>query len=204
QFLLKDFGEKIDPALKSRLSEAAEKFEYNFEEAFWNEPDQCLYDYYRGHHDRSWFIRPNQLFAIGLPYTCISKERANIMIETIDKHLVTHYGLRTLSPRNPNYKGEYRGEQRLRDLAYHNGMVWPWLIGIYTDALFKVYGDKDMVREKVKSQFEELWTLHREQYGLFHISELFRPDPPQVAKGCMAQAWSEAEVIRVLEFLKPL
>ncbi|NLJ06515.1 MAG: glycogen debranching protein [Sphingobacteriales bacterium] len=204
QFLLKDFGEKIDPALKSRLIEAAEKFEYNFEEAFWNEPDQCLYDYYRGHHDRSWFIRPNQLFAIGLPYTCISKERAILMIETIDKHLVTHYGLRTLSPRNPNYKGEYRGEQRLRDLAYHNGMVWPWLIGIYTDALFKVYGDKDMVREKVKSQFEELWTLHREQYGLFHISELFRPDPPQVAKGCMAQAWSEAEVIRVLEFLKPL
>lgn len=203
RFLLNDFGEIINSTLKDRLTTAAEKFESTFENAFWNEPDQCLYDYYRGNEDRSWFIRPNQLFAIGLPYSCISHEKAVKILETVDKHLITNYGLRTLSPRNPNYRGEYKGSQKQRDEAYHNGMAWPWLIGIYADAMLNVHGDKEFVRETIKTNFSELWTIHLGQYGLFHISELFRPDPPQVAKGCMAQAWSEAELIRVYELLKP-
>jgi len=201
-FLANDFSDLINPALLKRLKDATAKFENNFENAFWNEPDQCLYDLFRGYEDRSWFIRPNQLYAVGLPYTCISHEKAEKIIETVDKHLVTSYGLRTLSPRNPYYRGEYKGSVQSREEAYHNGMARPWLIGIYTDALIKTYKNKEVIREKVINQFNELWTVHLEMYGLNHISELFRPDPPFVAKACIAQAWSEAELIRVLELLK--
>jgi glycogen debranching enzyme len=82
------------------------------------------------------------------------------------------------------------------------GMVWPWFIGIFMDAMLKHYGSKNQVKTYFKNTFSELWTVHLEQYGLFHISELFRPNPPFVAKACISQASSEAEVIRVLETLK--
>jgi len=202
QFLLKDFNSLLPDNLKNRLTVASEKFENIFEHAFWNEPDQCLYDLFRGFEDRSWFIRPNQLFAIGLPYTCISRENTGKIIETVIKHLVTDFGIRTLSPRNPYYRGEYKGNQRSRDQAYHNGMAGVWFIGIFTDALLKYHGNKEVVKKMFDEMFGKLWTEHLEMYCLNHISELFRPDPPQVAKACVAQAWNEAELIRALEMLK--
>ena len=155
-----------------------------------------------GYGNKVPYIRPNQLFAIGLPYTCISSEKAKMILDTIDKHLMTHFGLRTLSPRNPRYKGEYKGSESFRNAAYQMGMVWVWYIGILMDAMLKHYGTKTEVKAYFKNTFSDLWTTHLEQYALFHISELFRPNPPFVAKACVAQATSEAEVIRVLETLK--
>ena len=201
-FLQKDFAKDIDNELKERLSVLKGLFESNFEEHFWNEADSCLYDVDLGYGNKVPYIRPNQLFAIGLPYTCISSEKAKMILDTIDKHLMTHFGLRTLSPRNPRYKGEYKGSESFRNAAYQMGMVWVWYIGILMDAMLKHYGTKTEVKAYFKNTFSDLWTMHLEQYALFHISELFRPNPPFVAKACVAQATSEAEVIRVLETLK--
>ena len=193
-----------DDDLKKKIIDVIGKFEANFEKKFWHEADNCLVDVYRSDSDRQNFIRPNQLFAIGLPYSCISSEKAIRIIETVKQHLLTPYGLRTLSPRNLLYKGEFRGNQLIRDQAYHQGMVWPWLIGIYMDSLMKQKypGNKTEIKKHLYSTMNEFNDKHIEQYGLYHISELFRPNPEYVAKGSMAQAWSDAEMIRVLDMLK--
>jgi predicted glycogen debranching enzyme len=201
-FLLTEFTSGLSPDLQSRIIWAKELFEHNFENFFWAEVDQCFCDRVVTHEYRELFIRPNQLFAIGLPYTCISKERALIALDTIDLHLLTPYGLRTLSQRNPRFRGEYKGEPSLRDLAYHQGMVWPWLVGIYTDAILKIRGKNAQLKKNTLANFSALINEHPQTYGLNHISELVRPNPPYVAKGCIAQAWSIAEVIRMIEMLK--
>lgn len=201
-FLLNEFSESVEADLLARIKTVKEAYEHNFENFFWAEVDQCFCDRLISHEKRELFIRPNQLFALGLPYTCVSKEKALIALDTIDLHLLTPYGLRTLSQRNPRFRGEYKGEPSLRDLAYHQGMVWPWLVGIYTDAVLKVRGNSNEVKKNVLDNFNSLINEHPQTYGLHHFSELVRPNPPYVAKGCIAQAWSIAEVIRMIEVLK--
>ena len=202
-FMKNEFGKKLDKNLLIKFNNVIDLLEENFENKFWNDEDKYLVDVYRSDEDRQSFTRPNQLFAIGLPYICISKEKADQILKTINQNLLTPYGLRTLSPRNPFYNGEFKGSQSKRDNTYHMGMIWPWLIGIYTDALFKQnFSTKEGIRKHIYLTLNEFNDKHLEQYGLFHISELFRPDPPYVAKGCIAQAWSDAEMIRVLEMIK--
>lgn len=201
-FMLNDFSEELSPAHKQLILKAKQNFEDHFERLFWSQKLQCLIDVYRNEHDVEAHIRPNQLFAIGLPFMCISKEKANKMINTIKLHLVTPYGLRTLSPQNSLYKADYSGDQNKRDSAYHQGMVWPWLIGIFYDACSKTLDDKNEVNSYFLSHFKELWSSHLQENGLFHISEIFTPNPAHTAKGCIAQAWSMAEVIRVLDSIK--
>jgi predicted glycogen debranching enzyme len=201
KFLINDFGKDIDKELKSKIEEQSKVFEANFQSKFFCPDDVSLVDVFKNDSNKSHKIRPNQLFALGLPYTCIDEENAKMILETMRSHLVTEYGIRTLSPRNPNYKFEYKGDQAIRDAAYHNGMVWPWLIGIYVDALLK-YQKKSEVRKFVKNTFRPLWEEQFQMYGLNQISEIFRPSPEHVAKGCFAQAWSVSEVLRVLDTLK--
>jgi glycogen debranching enzyme len=138
---------------------------------------------------------------VGLPYPCLDGKKAAQVVETVKQHLVTPYGIRTLSPKNAPYIAEYTGEQYLRDLAYHQGMVWPWLIGIFADALLAVSDNKKEAKEYIQTMFGVLWMEHLRLYGLLHISEIFRPNSPQAAKGCMAQAWSLAELVRTLDNL---
>jgi len=200
KFLLEEFGRELSPGLSGSIEKNIDAYEKNFIRAFYNENDRTLYDVYRGKDvlaDGS--IMPNQLFALGLPYTCIDQARAIAVLSTVQKHLVTGFGLRTLSPRDHNYKPDYRGDQSMRDSAYHQGVVWPWLIGIYCDAQLAFAKDKKWVKQHIEETFRELWTGHLCDYGLLHISELFKPDPPFNSKGCIAQAWSTAEVIRVLD-----
>ncbi|MBN1798716.1 MAG: glycogen debranching enzyme N-terminal domain-containing protein [Spirochaetales bacterium] len=201
-FLLNDFSNELSPTHKQLIREAQLKFEGHFEKLFWNQDMRCLIDVYRNEHDVEAHIRPNQLFAIGLPFTCIGKEKAADIITTIKRHLVTPYGLRTLSPQNPLYKADYSGDQNKRDAAYHQGMVWPWLIGIFYDACLKTSGKKQELDSYFLSTFQELWSSHLHERGLFHISEIFTPNPAFQAKGCIAQAWSMAEIIRVLDCIK--
>ncbi|MDI6752245.1 MAG: amylo-alpha-1,6-glucosidase [bacterium] len=198
--LANDFKEDLDKRLLLQIEGAIKLFEENFERLFWNEEKQSLIDVYRPDGNIDSAIRPNQLFAIGLPYTCISKDKAERVINTVKSHLATPYGLRTLSPQNPAYFENYAGSSEMRDRAYHQGTVWPWLIGIFADALLKVQGKKE-TKEYIQETFGELWGRHLQRYGLLHISEIFNPSPPYTAKGCMAQAWSIAEVIRTLDKL---
>jgi predicted glycogen debranching enzyme len=203
-FLLAEFAHKLSPEQEKLCLIAKENLEKNFERFFWNQEKQCLFDVYRNEHEVDAQIRPNQLFAIGLPYTCVSQEKALKIINIVKLHLVTPYGLRTLSPQNSLYKADYLGDQNKRDAAYHQGMVWPWLIGIFYDSYSKVSGNQPEVNEYFLATFKELFSSHLYNYGLFHISEIFTPNPPFTACGCIAQAWSMAEVIRVLESCKRL
>ncbi len=201
-FLKNDFSGIIDNDLLTMLEHQITRIEENFEKRYWHAETNCLADVYRSGNDIDTEIRPNQLYAAALPYSCLSLEKCAAVVETVTKHLVTPYGLRTLSPQSPYYIAEYKGSQDQRDAAYHQGIVWPWLIGIFTEAMLKTNKDKQAVREYIEATFHHLWKTHLENYGCLHISEIFKPNPPHTAKGCIAQAWSIAEVIRTLELIK--
>jgi predicted glycogen debranching enzyme len=140
-------------------------------------------------------IRPNQVFAASLPYSPISKEQAVNVIRTIDKYLLTPFGLRTLSPEDPAYQGIYSGDVKQRDQAYHNGTVWPWLLGAYGDVLFKIT-DKAKAKKKIREIIKNFHG-HINQFGMNSISEIFDGEFPHTARGCVAQAWSVAELRRL-------
>jgi predicted glycogen debranching enzyme len=201
-FMLTDFAAVLGTAQKNRYQDAKQRFEANFEVLFWHPETQCLVDVYRNENDKETHIRPNQLFAVGLPHTCIRPETAKTILSTVKQHLVTPYGLRTLSPQDNSYRAEYAGDQDNRDQAYHQGMVWPWLIGIFHDACRKIMHDRREADEYCAAAFKELWTSHLAEGGLLHISEIFTPNPPFTPNGAIAQAWSMAEIIRILTSFK--
>ena len=140
-------------------------------------------------------IRPNQIFAVSLPHTMLSRERAKHVVEIAQNHLLTPYGLRSLAPSDPRYRGRYTGDPGSRDAAYHQGTVWPWLMGPFITAYLKVYGNSQAARRQA-----EVWVSavkdHVAGSGLGHVSEIFDGDPPHLPVGCIAQAWSVAELLR--------
>jgi predicted glycogen debranching enzyme len=180
------------------LQDAIARFTAGFHSAFWCEESGCFADVYRSPEDRDCSIRPNQLFVLASPYPFVQKSEAVRSLETIKSHLVTPYGLRTLSPGDSAYQPEYRGTPEERDAAYHQGMVWPWLIGVFTDSLLR-WDAKGSAKKYVEETFKPLWTSHLRDRCLGHISEIFKPDPPFTPKGAAAQAWSLAETIRALD-----
>jgi glycogen debranching enzyme len=119
----------------------------------------------------------------------LNKRRAEKVLEVVERELLTPYGLRTLSPDDPNYRGVYAGDQASRDSAYHQGTVWPWLIGSFITAYVKVKGEKT-------SKFLKALIEHLNDAGLDTISEVFDGDPPHTPGGCISQAWNVAEVLR--------
>ena len=167
----------------------------SFEPAFWNEAEACLYDVV-GAQGPDPSIRPNQIFAVSLPHALLSGDRARRVVDVVEWELLTPYGLRTLSPRDPNYKGRYAGDQRSRDSAYHQGTVWPWLLGPFLTAYFKVHGKDQEIRKRI-DRFLDALRAHLWQAGIGQISEVFDGDAPHQPGGCIAQAWSVAEVLRV-------
>lgn len=197
-FLLENFNANLNEEIRKNLQNARALFESSFQARFWNEENSCLIDVYRGPTDKDKSIRPNQLFAIGLPFTCIDREKALAVLETVKNQLVTPVGLRTLSARDENFIAVYEGDQTKRDKAYHQGVIWPWLIGIYHDALKKYSADKKTADTSVRNTFSPLWNEHLGEGCLFQISELFTPVNPHQGTGSPAQAWSLAEIIRVL------
>ena len=148
---------------------------------FWNEDRQCLFDRIDP-VDPS--IRPNQVIAIALGL--VDQDQATKAMNTINKILLTPYGLRTLSPLDPHYKGHYSG-----DRSYHNGCVWPWLTGWYVDALIRNGVHRDMIKPLLTPILH-----HLREAGVGYISEIFDGDPPHSPNGCIAQAWSVAEIAR--------
>jgi predicted glycogen debranching enzyme len=189
--LARRFG---DDAAQERYRNMAAMANWAFNRLFWNEKGSCLYDVVNdGSSDAS--IRPNQIFAVSLPYTMLSPDRSRCVVEKVREHLLTPYGLRTLAPSDPQYRGRYQGGPVERDGAYHQGTVWPWLIGPFITAYVKVNGSSDAARNQASEWLRPLQE-HLCDAALGHISEIFDGDAPQRPVGCAAQAWSAGEVLR--------
>jgi len=145
-------------------------------------------------------LRPNQILAISLPYSIVNNSQAVTVIHNVTRHLLTPFGLRSLSPHDPRYRGRYDGTHEERDAAYHQGTIWPWLLGHYGDALLKThaYAAAAAILEPVLKNMED----HLLQAGLGSISEIFSGDVPFEPRGCIAQAWSVAEVLRLCSLMR--
>jgi predicted glycogen debranching enzyme len=166
---------------------------------FWNEQRGCLYDVIDvdgggAPDDR---IRPNQLFAVSLPYSALSTDQMRAVVDVCARELLTSHGLRTLSPSDPGYVGRYAGDAGQRDAAYHMGTVWAWLLGPFSRAHFRVYGDARLAQSFLAPMEQH---LHGECVG--SLSEIFDGDAPHTARGCFAQAWSVAEILRSWLYLE--
>jgi predicted glycogen debranching enzyme len=143
-------------------------------------------------------IRPNQIFAISLPFPLIKGNDAKAVLKTVKKHLLTSYGLRSLSPEHPDYKGFYGGSQWNRDSAYHQGTTWPFLLGEYYEAYLKYHGDMEPYQDKVKKALGPLIDHFYHSACLYAISEIFDGDNPGPGKGAFHQAWSVSSLLRLL------
>ncbi|HRS53887.1 MAG TPA: amylo-alpha-1,6-glucosidase, partial [Bacteroidales bacterium] len=171
----------------------AEKVLINFKNIFWLKDKGYLADCVNGEY-KDWSVRPNMIFAVSLPYSPLNDKLKQLVVEKVKQELLTPRGLRTLSPKDPAYKGIYEGDQNNRDLAYHQGTVWPWLIGHYAEAYLKVYGKAGLSAiKKIYADFEPAIT----EYCIGTIPELYDGDPPHKPKGALSQAWSVAELLRM-------
>jgi glycogen debranching enzyme len=179
---------------KERFTGMAERARASFTALFWNEAAGCLYDVIAP-NGPDGSIRPNQILAVSLPYSMLDAEKSRRVLEVVEWELLTPYGLRTLSPRDSQYRARYEGDSRSRDSAYHQGTVWPWLLGPFLTAYARVHGDSPEVRDRV-DRFLQPLREHLWQAGLGQISEVFDGDAPHRPGGCIAQAWSVAEVLR--------
>ncbi len=168
----------------------------SFVKKFWNPEENCLFDVV---DDRApdASIRPNQIFAVSLDYTMLDDEKSKKVVEVVNRELVTPYGLRTLSLADPKFVGKCMGDSRARDMAYHNGTIWPWLLGPYITAYLKV---NEYFAQEKQQMFENLilplFSVGIHQSGLGTINEIYDCDPPNAPRGCISQAWSIAEPLR--------
>ncbi len=180
-------------AKADRIREHAEKARSSFNQRFWYEKGGYLYDVIDGEDGRpDPACRPNQLFAISLDYPVLNQERWRPVVDIARQKLLTPVGLRSLAPGDKDFKAQYDGDLRSRDAAYHQGTVWAWLIGPFIDAWLKVYPDElDAARG-----FLEGFKSHLDSACVGSISEIFDAEPPFTPRGCCAQAWSVAEVLR--------
>ena len=158
---------------------------------FWNEAAQCCFDILDGPDGNDASIRPNQIFTVSLPESALSPKQQQAVVDVCGKHLLTSHGLRSLSPDDPQYRGHYGGSTAERDGAYHQGTVWGWLLGPYALAHLRVYNDPAQA-----ASFLEPIADHLKVHGLGSVSEIFDGDAPFTPRGCIAQAWSVAEVLR--------
>jgi len=175
--------------------------EKNFAKTFWLSESSCLADVVN-ESGQDTSVRPNQIIAASLHYSPLSRAQLQGIVNIVKSQLVTPYGLRTLSPKDNTYQPQYHGNQDQRDAAYHQGTVWPWLVGHFAEACLKAAKNKEAEKGYLRNTFEPLWTSHLKESGLYGISEIFNGNPPHKAKGCITQAWSVAEVIRMLEMLR--
>ena len=146
-------------------------------------------------------VRPNQIFAVALPHSPLSPVQMAAVVARVQDELLTPFGLRTLSPRHPAYRGTYAGGPESRDGAYHQGTVWPWLVGAFVTAALRVATDPAATRATLRQRLAPLFEEHLADAGIGHISEVFDGDPPHRPGGCFAQAWSLAEVVRAWRML---
>ncbi len=158
---------------------------------FWFEGGGYCYDVVDGPQGDDASLRPNQLLAVSLPYSPLTPEQQRLVVDVCGRELLTPVGLRSLAPGHPDYQGHYGGDRYTRDAAYHQGTVWGWLIGPFVSAHYRVYGDAAAARSYLLP-----FLRHLSSHGVGSLSEIFDGDPPFTPRGCIAQAWSVAEVLR--------
>ncbi len=172
-----------------------------FPERFWNAEGSYLFDVVDVDHERGaldWSFRPNQVFAVGgLPIPLLDKGRARAVVDAVEHRLWTPLGLRSLAPDDPAYRRRYEGGIAERDGAYHQGTVWPWLIGPFVEAWLRVRGGGAVAREEARCRFLAPILAHLDEAGLGHVSEIADAEPPHAPRGCPFQAWSVAEALRL-------
>ncbi len=159
---------------------------------FWNATTGCCYDLLDGPNGDDPALRPNQLFAVSLHHSLLNETQQRAIVDVCAHYLLTSLGLRSLAPDDEDYIGHYGGDQHLRDAAYHQGTVWGWLIGPFVQAHLHVYRDPILARSYLQPLIR-----HLSDHGIGSVSEIFDGDPPFTPRGCIAQAWSVAEVLRV-------
>ena len=167
----------------------------SFNARFWYADGGYLYDVVDGEHGDDPACRPNQVFAISLDHAVLDTAHWGAVMDVVKDRLLTPVGLRSLAPGSPDYKAKYYGDLRSRDAAYHQGTVWAWLIGPYVDAWLKLHPEDRAGARRLLAGFE----AHLDQACVGSISEIFDADSPYIPRGCVAQAWSVAEVLRILE-----
>jgi predicted glycogen debranching enzyme len=173
---------------------SAAKAKQSFDKSFWYDEGNYLYDVIDENGKPDSSLRPNQLFAISLPYALVEGEKAISILKIAEEKLYTPVGLRSLPKSDEHYIGVYGGDQWHRDSSYHEGTVWSWLLGAYVDALFKVKSENSKIK-KVIDDFK----YHLNEGCIGSVSEIFDADAPHHPRGCIAQAWGVAEWLRVMK-----
>lgn len=189
--LAREYGDQTG---EKRYHRMAKKAKQSFNQLCWNEADGCLFDVVDGAM-RDDSLRPNQIFAISLTHTMLSREKAKQVVAVVERELLTPYGLRSLATGDAQYRGRYAGGPAERDGVYHQGTVWAWLLGPFITAYLKVNGTGKKGREQA-AQWLEAFNDHLNDAGLGQVSEVFDGDGPHHPGGCIAQAWSVAELLR--------
>jgi glycogen debranching enzyme len=197
------------------ISDIADWSDRSFERALWNESGRCLFDCLAPRYssdglltgwDPSYQLRPNQIFAISLPFSPLERSLHAAVLAKVKDYLLTPFGLRTLAQADPAYRPRYEGPLFARDGAYHNGTVWPWLIGPYAEAVLRVGAFSDDARREATQVIGPLLdaccTMGVGPGSVSQLAEIYDAEPPQRPSGCPAQAWSVAELIRVLHLIE--
>jgi len=193
-----EFGEPLffDCDLLPRLRRS-------FREAFWNPRKACLGDLLQeGPLDTA--VRPNQIFAVSLPFSPLGPAEQAAVVGKVREKLLTPFGLRTLSPKDEAYRGRYRGGPAERDGAYHQGTVWPWLLGAFGEALLKAAADRGEAKRFLLDLLRSFLRRHWKEAGIGCVSDIFDGNPPHRPDGCISQAWSAAELIRLYTILNEI
>ncbi len=175
----------------------ADRVQESFARDFWNVSAGCLYDVLTAEGPDAR-MRPNQIFAVSLPYSALTIDRSQRVVRAVERDLLTPLGLRTLARGDAEYRGRYEGDPTSRDSAYHQGTVWPWLLGPFITAFLHAFGRTPENRAHARSLLAGL-EAHLDDACLGQVSEVFDADPPYRPGGAPAQAWSVAELLRVLK-----
>jgi glycogen debranching enzyme len=186
------YREEDDAKNSDVMAGHAERACASFNRRFWSDTLGHLIDVVDGPDGDDAACRPNQLFAISLDHPVLDPTRWRAVFDTATQKLLTPVGLRSLAPGHPDYKPRYDGDLRARDAAYHQGTVWGWLIGPYIDAYLKLHPGELKSARKLLAGFVD----HLGEAGIGSISEVFDAEAPYTPRGCIAQAWSVAEVLR--------
>jgi predicted glycogen debranching enzyme len=191
--IAQQIGNSADAQKYSGLADLAQ---HSFNQLFWNEEAACLYDVVLD-DQKDASMRPNQILAVSLTHSMLSKERATAVVRAVERDLFTPYGLRSLSPADSRYRRHYEGDSFARDGSYHQGPVWAWLLGPFVDAYVKVNGNGPKVQDQIRTWLQK-FSNHLTEAGLGHVSEIFDGVSPHRPRGCFAQAWSVAEILRAV------
>jgi predicted glycogen debranching enzyme len=189
--------ERLDGKADPRITSIADAVKQNFQTFFWN-TEGYLNDVVRKNNDPDSSIRPNQIYAVSLPFSILTREQEKQVVEQVKHHLLTPYGLRTLSPGHPGFRSYYEGDLLSRDAAYHQGTVWPFLLSEYLTAYLKV-NDRSVEAKREAERILQPLKAHFFQSECLHaISEIFDGLNPSAGKGCAHQAWSVAGLIWIM------